>query len=159
MMLRLWAEHILGPQRTNGSGMRVQLPVSLNMGPLTVECIYMFYFVTCFFLLAFHLIFLLFLWNKHLPQCVCVCERMIGSDCLHLYKYLHFLRWIKPCLILQIRPETHCCRCTESCFQVVNANVLIKSCYELMRMYLLYFCVFLWLTSQSLPQPFTLVAH
>ncbi len=87
-MLRLWAEPDPRSTEDYGSGMRVQSPVSLNMGPLTVECIYMFYFVTCFFLLAFHLIFLLFLWNKHLLQCVWT--KKPDWLCLHLYKYLHF---------------------------------------------------------------------
>lgn len=59
--------------------------------------------------------------------------------------------WIKLCLILEIHTETHCCRCTESCFQVVNANVLNKSCYELMRLYCISVCICYWPHNLSPP--------
>lgn len=53
--------------RDYGSGMRVQLPVSLNIGPFTVECIYMFYFVVYFIGMSFNLPLVSL---KHLLQCV-----------------------------------------------------------------------------------------
>lgn len=114
MTLELWAEPDPRPQKT-GSGTRVHSPVSLNMGPLTVECIYMFYFVTCFYLSAFHLI--LFPWNKHLLQCV---DR---ESTFWLWLYALTMNWA-GCLVRLVPVETHCCRCTEACFQAVNANVL-----------------------------------
>lgn len=101
------------------------------------------------FLLAFHLIFLLFLGNKHLLQCVWVNQH--DWLCLHLYQHFALWEWIKLCLILEIRTETHCCRCTESCFQVVNANVLNKSCYELMRLYCISVCICYWPHNLSPP--------
>lgn len=88
-----------------------------------------------------------------------VCVNREGRLALIVYiKTFELWQWIELCLIPQIHTKHTAVGARSLVFQVVNANVFNKSCYELMELYSLYFCVFLLLTSRSLPQPLTLIA-
>lgn len=69
---------------------------------------------------------------------VCKAGNTIGPYYSPVKMFAHLLAMNATALNFS---DTHCRRCSESCYQTVSANVHEKSCFETMHfLYFVYFC-------------------